>query len=97
MDRSDVEVTCPCCSTRLKVDAATGEILAEDRPKQDLSKTFDQALNNVRGGSNRREEAFSKAFQKTQHLDDLLDKKFEEAKKKASKDGSKPFNPMDMD
>ena len=93
----NVDVTCPCCDTRLVVDAATGEILSEERPKVDHEKTFDSALAEVRGGAKKRGEAFDKAFQKTQNLDDLLNKKFEEAKKKAAKDDSKPVNPMDMD
>ncbi len=93
----NVEVTCPCCETRMVVDAATGEILSEERPKVDHSKTFDSALSEVRGSAERRSEAFSKAFEKTRRLDDLLDKKFEEAKKKAAKDKTKPRNPFDMD
>ncbi len=93
----NVELTCPCCDTRLVVDAATGEILSEERPKVDHSKTFDSALDEVRGGAKRRSEAFSKAFEKTKRLDDLLEQKFEEAKKKAAKDKSKPKNPFDLD
>ena len=93
----NVELTCPCCETRLVVDAATGEILSEERPKVDHSKTFDSALDEVRGGARRRNDAFSKAFEKTKRLDDLLDQKFEEAKKKAAKDKSKPTNPFDLD
>ncbi len=93
----NVEVTCPCCETRLVVDAASGEILSEERPKVDHSKTFDSALDEVRGGAKRRSDAFSKAFEKTKLLDNLLDQKFEEAKKKAAKDKSKPKNPFDLD
>ena len=93
----NLQVTCPCCETRLVVDTASGEILSEERPKVDHSKTFDSALDEVRGGAKRRGEAFSKAFEKTKRLDDLLDKKFEEAKKKAAKDKSKPKNPFDLD
>ena len=59
-----VETICPCCNTRLTVDVETGEILSEERPKQDHSKTFDQALSDVQGSSKRREDAFSKAFEK---------------------------------
>jgi len=93
----NVDITCPCCSTKLVVDAASGEILSEERPEPQHDKTFDSALNEVRGGEKRRDEAFAKAFDKTQRLDDLLSKKFEEAKKKAAKDTSKPTNPFDFD
>lgn len=93
-----VDVTCPCCGTRLTVDTATSEILAEERPKVDPAKSFDAAMEEVRSGSQRRSEAFSKAFDRTQHLPNLLDKKFEEAKKKAARDPSaKPRNPFDVD
>jgi len=95
--KDKVDVTCPCCSTMLVVDVATGEILSEERPAVDHEKTFDSAMDHVRGGEKRRDDAFAKAFDKTKNLDDVLSKKFEEAKKKAAKDESKPFNPFDMD
>ena len=92
-----VEVECPCCSTRLTVDVATGEILSEERPKPDATKTFQDAMGKVQSGASRRDDAFSKAFDRTQNLDDLLEKKFEEARKKAKKDKSKPRNPFDLE
>ncbi len=94
-----VKIVCPCCETKLTVDAASGEILAEERPRKDPTKTFETAMNQVRSGAQRREEAFSKAFDRTQKLDDLLNKKFEEARKKAAEEGddSAPLNPMDLD
>jgi len=93
-----VELTCPCCDTKLVADTATGEILAEERPKKNLEKSFDDAMSAVKGGANRREDAFSKAFNKTKNLDTLLDKKFEEAKKKAEANpDEKRHNPLDFD
>ncbi len=92
-----VEVTCPCCATKLVVDRSSGEVLAEERPRVDHVKSFETALDQVRGGERRREDAFSKAFDKTQRLDELLSKKFEEAKKKAEKDGAQPLKPFDLD
>jgi hypothetical protein len=93
-----LEVTCPCCSTRLTIDPATGEILGEERPPADHGKSFEDAMSTVQGGAQRREDAFAKAYNRTQNLDDLLQKKFEEARKKAAKDKSdKPRNPFDLD
>ena len=93
-----IEVECPCCSNRLTVDAATGDVLAERRAKPDLAKTFDDAMSSVQSGANRREDAFDKAHDRTRRLDDVLEKKFEEARKKAAENPSdKPFNPMDAD
>ena len=92
-----VETVCPCCDTRLIVDTGSGEILAEERPKADPNKTFETAMGQVREGANRRSDAFSKAFERTQNLEDVLEKKFDEARKKAKKDPGKPFNPLDAD
>lgn len=79
------------------MDAASGEILAEERPKPDAAATFERAMDDVRAGARRREDAFSKAFDRTRRLDDLLDKKFEEAKKKAADVPERPPNPFDLD
>ena len=90
-------VVCPCCETKLTVEKQSGEILAEERPKRDADKTFESAMNEVKTGSKRREDAFSKAFDRTQRMDDLLSKKFEEAKKKAKDKPEKRHNPLDFD
>ena len=92
-----LDVTCPCCATRLTVDAESGDVLAEERPKVDPTKTFEKAMSDVRSGAQRREEAFTKAFDRTQRLDDLLGKKFDEAAKKAKRDPSRPHNPFDAE
>lgn len=92
-----VDTVCPCCETRLTVDVETGDILAEERSKKDPTRTFDEAMHRVSKGQSRREEAFSSAFDRTRRLDDVLEKKFEEARKKAAQDDSKPFNPFDAD
>jgi len=92
-----VVVVCTCCRTKLTVDTETGEVLSEERPKLDPARTFDEAMGEVRHGAQQRHEAFSKAFERTKHQDDLLNKKFEEARKKAAKRTDKPRNPFDMD
>jgi hypothetical protein len=93
-----LDVVCPCCSTKLTIERASGEILAEERPKQDAEKTFEGAMGQVQSGAQRREDAFSKAFKRTQRMEDILTKKFEEAKKKADSDpDAKPPSPFDSD
>ena len=91
-----IQVSCPCCSTRMVVDVATGEILSEERPKKP-GKSFEDALGEVRSGSKKREDAFSKAFSRTRHQEEVLEKKFEEARKKTKDDPSRPTNPLDLD
>lgn len=90
-------VECPCCQTKLVLDRETGEILSQERPKVDTEATFEKAMAEVQEGGQKREDAFSKAFQRTKKLDDLLEKKFEEARKKAADDPSPRKNPLDWD
>lgn len=93
----NLKITCPCCRTELVLDRDSGEVLSETRPKADAERTFDDAFREVKAGAAKREEAFTKAFDRTRNLDDLLEKKFEEARKKAKDDPSRPVNPLDMD
>jgi hypothetical protein len=71
-------------------------VLSFDAPAQ-APKDFDQAVGEVRSGEQRREDAFSKAFDRTRRLEDVLDKKFQEARKKAAKDPTPPRNPFDSE
>jgi hypothetical protein len=92
-----VDVVCSCCRTKLTVDTESGEVLAEERPKLDPSRTFDEAVGEVRRGARTRDDAFRAAFERTRNQDDLLNKKFEEARKKAAQSDDKPKNPFDLD
>jgi len=88
-----LEVVCPCCETRLVLDAATGVILSEERPKKAPEKTFDQALSEVRGAREKADREFSKKMEQGKHEKEILAKKFEEAMKKAEKDKDAPLPP----
>lgn len=92
-----LRVVCPCCGNDMTVDRASGEVLAEQRPVAKPSVSFEDALTEVRAGAQKREEAFSKAADRQRRLEDLLQKKFEEARKKAATDDSKPRNIFDLD
>ncbi len=90
-----IQVVCPCCQTKLTVDAASGEILSEERPRR--TKSFEEALSELRSSSRKREDAFAKAFERTRRLDEILEKKFKEAQKKTEGDTAPPVNPLDLD
>jgi hypothetical protein len=92
-----LDVLCPCCGNKMKVDAASGEILAEERPVPKPSKSFEQAMTEVKTGAQKREEAFSKAADRTRNQQDLLDKKFEEARKKAKDEKGRPPSIFDLE
>lgn len=98
MNRSIV-IKCPCCSVEIDIDAATGKIVRTG-PKpgepQGLER-FDAALKAVKQPKD--VGAFDKARANLKHRESKLDDAFKDAFKKVKEtdDGSKPFNPMDMD
>jgi len=91
-------ITCPCCGTVLHLDRATGALLLEERPKKGPLKTFEEA---ARENVSRQEQAraqLAKAMEETKHKDEILEKKFREALKKAEKDETPPPpRPFDLD
>lgn len=95
-DKGIVETTCTCCGTWLKVDVATGAVLAEKRPRQPM-KTFEDALAAEKQRSGNIDSAFRKAFTHVEHEKDILEKKLQEAMKKAREEKDKPLPPRPID
>jgi len=91
-----LDITCPCCSTKLTVDRDTGDILYEQRPEKS-EVSWDYALT---AGDKRKAEAealFSKGMDRERRADDILEKKFKEALKKADKSDTPPPRIFDLD
>ena len=98
MKRATVEVHCPCCATHLLVDAETGVVLREDRPKKSAVKSFEAALSEDKSRRAAADTLFGSALEAQKHQQDLLERKFEEAMKKAAQEpGGKPPGPFDQD
>jgi len=94
------EVTCPCCSAVLKIDAATKAVIghtAAVKPK--LFNDIEEAARAMKEQDNRRESIFRQSVEAQKHASDLLEKKFQEAVKKAkeSPDTGKPIRDFDLD
>ena len=98
-EEGKLELICPCCETRLILDARTGAVLSEERPKKAPEKSFDQALTEVRGAREKADKDFSRVMERAKHEKDILAKKFEEAMKKAekTKDEPPPPRPFEFD
>jgi uncharacterized Zn finger protein (UPF0148 family) len=91
MDTKDVVVTCPCCESRLEVDARTGKVV-KWRPKGELDETgkpkiaekdWDDASTRVGkrmgGAAERFEDGLSKEKNRERDLDELFRKAREKA------------------
>lgn len=92
-----LDITCPCCEALLKVDPETSSVVWADKKKAP-AKDFDDLLNRVHSQKSVLDEKFARSVQQTRHQKEILEKKFEEAKKRAAADpDTKPPNPFDFD
>ncbi len=97
---STIEVTCPCCSALLKVDTATAEVIAHTAAvKPRMFSDMEEAARAMKEQDSRRESIFRQSVEAQKHASELLDKKFQEAVKKAkeSPDTGKPIRDFDLD
>lgn len=94
------EVTCPCCGAVLKVDPADQAIIAHTAPVK--PKTFndiEEAARAMKEQDSRRDSIFRQSVEAQKHASDLLEKKFQEALKKAKEtpDTGRPIREIDLD
>jgi hypothetical protein len=97
-DKDALRVTCPHCQARLTVDAALEAVIAHEPPPPTRSAAdLGQAFKTLQSASARREEAFRESVKTQQQKGQLLEKKLQEAAKKA-KDAPAPGpRPIDLD
>jgi hypothetical protein len=94
------EVPCPCCGALLKIDSETTAVIAHT-PKA-VPKTFEDleaAARAMKEQDSRKESIFKQSVEAQKHAGDLLEKKFQEALKRAkeSPDTGKPIRDFDLD
>jgi hypothetical protein len=94
------EVACPCCGAALKIDADTKAVIAHT-PKA-IPKTFEDleaAARAMKDQDSRKESIFRQSVEAQKHSGDLLEKKFQEAVKRAKEmpDTGKPLRDFDLD
>ncbi len=90
-----LDVTCPCCEALLKVDPETGAVVWADK-KKPPAKDFDDLVDRVRSHKGVLDQKFARSVEHTKHASEILEKKFEEARKRAEADpASKPPHPFD--
>lgn len=94
------ELTCPCCSALLKIDSETRAVIAHTAAVK--PKTFsdmEAAVKSMREQDSRRDSIFQQSVEAQKHSADLLEKKFQEAVKKAkeSPDTGRPIRDFDFD
>lgn len=94
------EITCPCCSAVLKVDPEDKAVISHTAPiKPKMFNDIEEAAKAMKEQDNRRESIFRQSVEAQKHASDLLEKKFQEAVRKAkeSPDTGKPIRDFELD
>ena len=94
------EVTCPCCHAVLKVDTATQAVIAHTAAvKPKMFQDIEEAARAMKEQDSRRESIFRQSVEAQKNASDVLEKKFQEAVKRAkeSPDTGKPIRDFDLD
>jgi hypothetical protein len=92
-----LDVICPCCEALLKIDPETGSVVWADKKKAP-PKDFDDLVSRVGRNRSLLDEKFARSVQHTKRSSEILDKKFEEARKRAEADPtSKAPHPFEND
>ena len=94
----NLTIICPCCETRLVIDAETGAILREDRVVKREHGSLDDVFGSIQAKKREADEKLEKAFADAKHREEILEKKFQEARKKAAESpDAPPPRPFDGD
>ena len=93
------EVACPDCSAILIIDAKTGAVLSHTpAPRKRTFEDFETAAQAMREQEERKESIFRQSLDAERNKEDLLEKRFAEALRKA-KDApdEKPLRIFDLE
>src|SRR5580698_10670766 len=93
------EVACPDCGAMLKIDAETGVIVSHtSAPRKRMFEDLETAAQAMREHDERKESLFRQSVEAEKNKEDLFEKRFAEALRKA-KDApeGKPLREFDLD
>jgi Zn-finger nucleic acid-binding protein len=97
---SSFDLTCPCCGALLKIDGETEGVISHIAPpKPKMFNDMEEAARAMKEQDSRRDSIFRQSVEAQKHAADLLEKKFQEAVRKAkeSPDTGKPIRDFDLD
>ena len=98
--KSSFDITCPCCGALMKVDPESQAIISHVAPvKPKTYNDMEEAARAMKERDSRRDSIFSQSVEAQKHAADLLEKKFQEAVRKAKEtpDTGRPIRDFDLD
>ncbi len=93
------EVACPDCGAMLRIDASTGLVVSHTpAPRKKMFEDLEAAAKAMREQDERKESIFRQSVDAEKNKEDLFEKRFAEALRKAkdAPDG-KPLRDFDLD
>jgi Zn-finger nucleic acid-binding protein len=97
-DHTAFEVTCPCCGGMLKIDGELRAVIAHQALEKKMFQDFDEAARALKDQEVRKESIFAQSVEAEKNKASLLEKKFQEALKKAkdTPDDARPLRDIDL-
>jgi hypothetical protein len=94
-----IEVTCPCCQAKLKVDPQLAAVLSHEAlPKAAPDVDLDDTARMLAEQERKREEKYKQSIEHEKKKEELFDRLFEENLKKAKEQPTeKPIRDIDLD
>jgi len=98
-EQGKLEITCPCCGAKLKVDAELGKVLYhEPPPKSTKAPDLDRANQLLAKQAAKREALFQQSAEDEKVKSQFLERKFEESLKKSKDEPvGPPLKDIDLD
>ena len=92
-------IVCPCCQAKLRVDGEIRAVLSfEPPPEERKIKDLTEGVKGLRNEAVQRQARFEESLKAEKSKKNLLDKKFQEALKKAKDEPiTKPTRDIDLD
>jgi len=93
------EIACPDCGAMIRVDGATGVVVSHTpAPRKRMFEDLETAAKALRENEERKESIFRQSVEAEKNKEDLFEKRFAEAMRKA-KDApaGKPLRDFDLD
>lgn len=94
------DIACPCCAATLKVDTALQAVLSHTpAPVKRTFNDFEEAARAMKEQDSRRESLFQQSVEAEKNKGELLERKFQEAVKRAKEtpDTGRPLRDFDLD
>jgi hypothetical protein len=94
-----IEVGCPCCGAVLKIDTGMGAVISHVAAvKPRMFADLETAAQAMRDQDSRKESIFRQSVEAEKHKSELLEKKFQDAFKKAKEEPDRPLiRDIDLD